>query len=87
LGVTDTEYAHQSGVRVALEKSEPVRLTEIDTMNLEMANRPLVPQRSGALTSSRYRSFIMPSALLVFGLVGTFAWVMFLGWCMLNLVL
>ena len=31
--------------------------------------------------------FVMPKALLVLGIIGTFAWVMFLGWCVVTLVL
>ena len=31
--------------------------------------------------------FVMPKALLVLGIIGTFAWVTFLGWCVVTLVL
>lgn len=36
--------------------------------------------------SNRY-GFVMPGVFLVFGVVCSFAWVAFLGWCFLNFVL
>jgi hypothetical protein len=37
--------------------------------------------------SSRYTDFIWPTAIVVLGVVSTFAWITFLGWCVVSFVL
>ena len=47
----------------------------------------ITPRESDPVAvSDRYTYYIWPSALVIFGLFGTFAWITFLGWCVLCLI-
>jgi hypothetical protein len=75
-------YLNPTGQSAPQKAKRP--MTDVEQFN--SAQTEVRPLSSIAAISPRYLTYILTAAILILGLVGTFAWVAFLGWGVFFLV-